>query len=206
MKILALDASGPVASVALVREEAVLEERLPPNPAEALLAQSKSLLRESGLTLAQVDAIAYNAGPGSLTGLKVGLVAAQGLALPRQIPLVGVPSFWALAKAMGKEELAMALRARKNALFFGVARRGKNGWQVDGPCLIEEKEALSRLCDWQGPIAADPAWTACSHLNPLSWPPLAGAMGQLAVSLLGQGQWSKASSAVLEYGLSPVQA
>ena len=65
--------------------------------AEALLPMVDAAMREAGLAPAAIDCVAVTTGPGSFTGIRVGLAAARGIALARDLPLVGVSSFIATA-------------------------------------------------------------------------------------------------------------
>jgi tRNA threonylcarbamoyladenosine biosynthesis protein TsaB len=84
-----------VASCALVRDGAVLGERV--SRALRVLADADELLREEGLRPADIDALAVGTGPGSFTGLRMGLAAARGLALALDVPVAGASTLDALA-------------------------------------------------------------------------------------------------------------
>src|SRR5439155_9138246 len=93
--ILAFDTATRVATSALVRDREVLGERA--SRAVAVLEAADALLRAAGLTPAELDAIAVGTGPGSFTGVRIGLAAARGLALALDIPVAGVSTLAALA-------------------------------------------------------------------------------------------------------------
>ncbi len=95
MVILAFDTATRGATVALVRDGAVLGERT--SRAIRVLADADELLRGAGLEPGQLDALAVGTGPGSFTGLRMGLAAARGLALALGIPVAGVSTLSALA-------------------------------------------------------------------------------------------------------------
>ncbi|MEZ5418660.1 MAG: tRNA (adenosine(37)-N6)-threonylcarbamoyltransferase complex dimerization subunit type 1 TsaB [Vicinamibacterales bacterium] len=95
-----LDTTTRDGSVALIRNDDVVVER-PGDPAwthaERLPADLRAVLAEAGLALSEVDLVAVATGPGAFTGLRIGLAAAQGLALALDRPAAGVPTLGALA-------------------------------------------------------------------------------------------------------------
>ncbi len=107
MRVLALDTTTRAGSVAVVEDDRIVLQR-GGDPArthvERLPAEILSLLQEVGLGLPAVDVFAVAAGPGSFTGLRVGIATIQGLAFVRQRRVVALSALAALAQA-GSEEL-----------------------------------------------------------------------------------------------------
>src|SRR5437016_5420085 len=95
--VLAFDTATPVATSALLREGGVLGERV--SRAAAVLADADELLRGAGFAPGDLDALVVGTGPGSFTGIRIGLAAARGLALALGIPVAGVSTLAALAAA-----------------------------------------------------------------------------------------------------------
>jgi tRNA threonylcarbamoyladenosine biosynthesis protein TsaB len=93
--ILAFDTATEVATVALVRDGDVLGERV--SRAVRVLRDVEELLEEAGLTADDLDAIAVGTGPGSYTGLRMGLVTARTLNVSLAVPVAGVSTLDALA-------------------------------------------------------------------------------------------------------------
>lgn len=93
--ILAIDTATAYAAIALYDEDGVQAEftwRTPRQHTTQLTAQLAQMLALAGLTAGQLSGVAVSLGPGSFTGLRVGLALAKGLALPHKLPLVGVPT------------------------------------------------------------------------------------------------------------------
>ncbi|MGH8841670.1 MAG: tRNA (adenosine(37)-N6)-threonylcarbamoyltransferase complex dimerization subunit type 1 TsaB [Advenella sp.] len=92
MKILAFDTSTEYCSIALLLDgellsREVLAER---RHSELILPMLQRMLEEAGLTLTQLDGIAFGAGPGSFTGLRIACGVAQGLAFGAGLPVAGI--------------------------------------------------------------------------------------------------------------------
>ncbi|MCS6922805.1 MAG: tRNA (adenosine(37)-N6)-threonylcarbamoyltransferase complex dimerization subunit type 1 TsaB [Fimbriimonadales bacterium] len=120
--LLALEATGSVSGVALLREGTLLGSvRLAHgmNLSGSLLRATEWLLQRHGLTLAQVDALAVDVGPGAFTALKIGVMVAKSWAHALSKPLVAVNAFEACAAQMpaGVPTL-VALPARRDALYL----------------------------------------------------------------------------------------
>ena len=100
MKILALDSSGLVASVAVVEDDNMLAEytvNYKKTHSQTLLPMLDEIGKMIELDLSTVDAIAVAAGPGSFTGLRIGSATAKGLGLALDRPLISVPTVDGLA-------------------------------------------------------------------------------------------------------------
>jgi tRNA threonylcarbamoyladenosine biosynthesis protein TsaB len=93
--VLAFDTATPIATSALMRDSEVLGERT--SRAASVLADADQLLREAGFAPRDLDALVVGTGPGSFTGIRIGLAAARGVALALGIPAAGVSTLDALA-------------------------------------------------------------------------------------------------------------
>lgn len=92
MNILAVDTAGKTAAVAVLRDDVLLYEAQCNNGlthSETLLPMIDTALKAAGLTVDDLDVLGVTNGPGSFTGLRIGLAVVKGLALPRPDPLRG---------------------------------------------------------------------------------------------------------------------
>lgn len=126
MKILALETSAIAASAAVCEDEALLAQSFQCTGlthSATLMPMVESMLKNTGLTLAEMDLIAVAAGPGSFTGLRIGVSAAKGLAWPSDKLCAGVSTLEAMAWQLSGMEgiICAAMDARRqqvyNALF-----------------------------------------------------------------------------------------
>ena len=134
MKILALDTSTETCSLALWLEGEVLSRGIVAGQrhSELLLPMLDEMLAEAGLTLAQLDGIAFGAGPGSFTGLRIACGVAQGLALGANLPVIGICTLEALAQAAGDSSVVAALDARMGEIYHAAYKKSAmsdSGWQ-----------------------------------------------------------------------------
>ena len=129
MIVLAIDTAGPRCAAALVdtaADGAVLAARIEAmerGHAEALLPMVETVMAEWGLGWDRVGRIAVVTGPGSFTGIRIGIAAARGLALAAGCPAVGISAFDALRESLDPdpdEPLAIALDARRGQVFLQV--------------------------------------------------------------------------------------
>ena len=156
MKILALDTATPTGSVALLDGHKLVAEILLNVKAvhsERLLDQVQQVLEAGSLTLEDLDLIAVVRGPGSFTGLRIGLATAKGLAQAAKLPLMGISSLQLLAMNLPLCQLPICtfLDARKNEVYTALYQ-WVDGIPVSiGPELVLPPErALNRL---QGNLA-----------------------------------------------------
>lgn len=128
------------------------QERLAPLVAEALAA--------SGADLAAVGRIGVTTGPGSFTGLRVGLAFAKGLAIARGVPCVGVTALEALAASVEGEEVLAAIDARRGQVYLQLFASG-------APASAPEAVALADVGAWLRVQGATPGLTVVGSGAPL---------------------------------------
>ena len=113
MLILALDTATAIATTAIVRGDAVLGERA--SIPIRVLEDVDSLLREAGAEPGDLDAIVVGTGPGSFTGVRLGLGAVRGLAFALELPVAGVSTLAALAA--GAPDAVPVIDAKRREVF-----------------------------------------------------------------------------------------
>lgn len=127
MKILAFETSAKAASVALAEDGKLLAscyQNTGMTHSQTLLVMAEDLLRQCGLTAQDVDAAAVAAGPGSFTGVRIGMAAAKGFAWGRQIPLIPVSTLEAMALSLGVHEgiVCPVMDARRSQVYNALFR------------------------------------------------------------------------------------
>ena len=124
MNILAVDTAGKTAGVALLQDDRLLYEGYLDagmTHSDTLMPMSDTCLKMCGMTCADIDLYGVNAGPGSFTGLRIGLAVVKGLALPRQIPCAGVSTMAALAYGLAGEGTVIGAQdARRGQVYWGA--------------------------------------------------------------------------------------
>jgi tRNA threonylcarbamoyladenosine biosynthesis protein TsaB len=155
LNILALDTSSDWCSAALLRGtlSTTREERAVQRHSELILPMIDQLLSESPLTLHDLDAIAFGAGPGSFTGLRIACGVAQGLAFGAGLPVVPVGTLEAMAEAVGEPRMLCALDARMDEIYVAAYEKAGAGWL----CTVAPS-----LCPVsQAPALEGGGWTGC---------------------------------------------
>lgn len=154
MNLLAFDTTTNVCTVALLAGadgECIEHSRHAPRQHNRyLLAMIDELARAAGIGLNALDCIAFGAGPGSFTGVRIGAAVAQGIALARDAQVVAVPSSAVAA------ETARRAGARGAAL---VRRDSRPGWQYAARYLLGDAGIRCRAFDTLQPVAAEDART-----------------------------------------------
>jgi tRNA threonylcarbamoyladenosine biosynthesis protein TsaB len=143
--LLAIDTAAPRLQLALLRGEHAdtIVEEMPQGQAERIFPAIDELLERSGLAYKDLRRIAVTTGPGSFTGLRIGLSAARGLGLALGIPVIGVPSLLALSLPATDGPAAVLLDARRDEAYF-QAFSGP-AIPVSEPMLLPMAEARARI-------------------------------------------------------------
>lgn len=155
MKILALDTSTEYCSAAVWHDGESVERDVHAGQShsELLLGMVDAVLAESGVALRELDAIAYGAGPGTFTGLRIGCGVAQGLAFAADRPMVGVGTLLALAMGSGEDRVVCCLDARMREVYHAAYVRTGPGWiEVHAPALCAPAAV---------PAVEGPGWAGC---------------------------------------------
>src|SRR5687768_454757 len=126
VRVLAIETSSPRGSVALLDDDRLvveLEHDQPNAHAERILPLVERALEAAGFDRTSLDRVAVGIGPGSFTGLRVGIALAEGLALGLDIPIIGVASLRAMAAAVPAAEARIripVLDARRDEVFVAA--------------------------------------------------------------------------------------
>jgi tRNA threonylcarbamoyladenosine biosynthesis protein TsaB len=118
--LLAIDTAAPRLALAVLRDGDrvdTLVEDMATGQAERLFPAIDELFGQTGISYADLTRIAVTTGPGSFTGLRIGLSAARGLALALNIPVIGVPSLFALSLHAQCDPVAVLLDARRGEAY-----------------------------------------------------------------------------------------
>ena len=163
MNLLAIDTSTDFCSVAASRGEALFarHERAGQRHAERILDMVDQVLVEARLEFAQIQGIAYGAGPGSFTGLRIAAGVTQGLALARGIGVVGIGTLLALAEQAAEEaaqeaagsRIIACLDAHKGEVYHAAYRRAGAGWEEVSAPGVYRPEAV--------PLVPGENWIGC---------------------------------------------
>lgn len=142
MRVLALDSSGLVASVALVEEDNLIAEytmHYKKTHSQTLLPMLDEVSKMLELDLKTIDAVAIASGPGSFTGLRIGSATAKGLGMALDKPIVEVPTVEALAYNVCYTDkiICPIMDARRNQVYTGIYR-----WENNQFIVVEEQMAI----------------------------------------------------------------
>ncbi len=169
MKILGLDTSTARLSVALWEngKTLALEENVPgTRHAEAILPHIERVLQSLDLTPKDIDGLAVGLGPGTFTGLRVGISTAQGMAQALQRPVAGVSSFLAVATGAESERVLVLEDARQEMLYAAVYQREAQGLRALLPeTLISLNDLLPKLPSGEWTVTGPGAEQFFAKLN-----------------------------------------
>ena len=132
MLILSLDTSTLVGSVAVTRDDDIVAEsciNVQRTHAERLLPAITRMLEDCGLSFFDLDAVAVTEGPGSFTGLRIGMATAKGICFAAGKPVIGISTLTALAQnlAFARHPVCPVLDAKKKQVYCGLYRDAGDG-------------------------------------------------------------------------------
>ena len=158
MEILAFETSAKAVSVALLEDNKLLGESYQNTGlthSQTLMVMAEDLLRQCGKTVSNLDAVAVAAGPGSFTGVRIGVAAAKGLAWGAELPCVGVSTLEAMAESLAVYDgfVCPVMDARRSQVYNTLFSTEKGRLSRIAPdraiALVELKQELAPL---EGPI------------------------------------------------------
>jgi len=161
MNLLAIDTSTDFCSVAASREGELFSRHEPAvqRQAEMILGMIEAVLAEAGLDIGRIGGIAFGAGPGSFTGLRIAAGVAQGLALARDARVIGVGTLLAMAEAVAEETqdacIVSCLDAHIGEVYFAAYRRSGIAWEEVSPPSLCSPDAV--------PVVPGGTWVGCGN-------------------------------------------
>jgi tRNA threonylcarbamoyladenosine biosynthesis protein TsaB len=162
--ILAIETSSELASCALLNKNGAVLARESSGVrthSQSVLPMVQELLREAGVKLADCDAIAFGAGPGSFTGVRTACGVAQGLAFGANLPVLPLVTLEAMAEACrartGATEVLAVLDARMGEVYW-AQYRWNGGWEVVSGPALGAPDAVAPL-----PVAGGVKLAACGN-------------------------------------------
>jgi tRNA threonylcarbamoyladenosine biosynthesis protein TsaB len=211
MHVLAIDCSTEWLAVALGDERGFSErrERAGQTHSERVLPLVDALLAEAGAALADLDGVAFGAGPGSFTGVRIACGVAQGLGLGARLPVVGVPTLEAIAqdahRLYGATRVLACIDARMGEVYVAAYERDGAGWrEVTAPSVVKPDQVVPPPGPW---YAAGSGFAAHPHVAErfafvgvdATLPPSARAIGELGRARLAAGQGGALAEALPLY-------
>lgn len=175
MKILSIDTTSEQGSIALIEDGHAIEEvtmRSPDGFAHVVLGEIQKLLERHGVALAAMDAFASASGPGTFTGVRVGLTLVKGLAEACGRPVVAVSNLRALASFGTAELRAPVIDARRGEIYGAVYNAALEPVQ---------DEVVAKLDAWKAGLPEGAEIVDQPR-------PLAAAMGKIAARELAEGR------------------
>ncbi len=211
MYLLAIDTAGRTAAVAVLQDDTLLYEAFSDTGfthSETLLPMADAALKACGLTPAQIDLYGVTAGPGSFTGLRIGLAAVKGLAFAANTPCAGVSTLDALARGVnGAGTVVAALDARRGQVYWaGFDLAGHARLTPDDAAPVTELANFVATCKKPVFFVGDGAALCYNTFEKtegvLPCPPALRGCRGAGVALAARAQW-QAGQAVAPAALLP---
>lgn len=163
MNLLALDTSSLACTAGVMRNDDIFvrHEEQAREHTKLLLPMIRSVLAESGLTMADLDAVVLGNGPGSFIGLRIAASVAQGLAHGAQLNIAPVSSLAAIAYSAGDDGdvVAVTADAHMSQVYLGLFRRGGEDLVTEvAPERLHGQERIDELDHMERVVAAGSGW------------------------------------------------
>jgi tRNA threonylcarbamoyladenosine biosynthesis protein TsaB len=204
MKFCAFETATEWCSVALWLDDEIhaLETRAPNGHAELALPMLGRLLAAAGLRVEALQAVAFGAGPGAFTGLRIACGLAQGIAFARDLPVLGVSTLEAMAEDSGAARVVACLDARMGEVYHAALEKDGPRWRevVPARCVRPEQFVPPSGGGWVGCGNGFAAYGAMgmSRVFP-EVHPSAAAVARLAGPRLAAGEGVDAALAAPNY-------
>ncbi len=211
MKLLAFDTSTEYLSLAILSagETYTFDALAGQSHSQLILPQIQALLDKADLQLKDLDGIAFGAGPGSFTGVRIAAGVAQGLGFGSDLPVVGVCTLMALAEASESDKVIACLDARMGEVYHAAYQKIAGEWQAIAEPGLYKPAAVPTL-PGDGWIGAGSGWqTYGEQLSNLyneqlsitqpALLPTAGAILRLAEPVFASGKAKPAHDAMPIY-------
>ena len=154
MKFLAFDTSTEFLSIALQVDGKVIShfQNAGQAASQLILPQIQALLESANIKLNKLDGIAFGAGPGAFTGVRVACGVAQGLGFGANVPVVGVNTLHAVAQASGASKVIVCTDARMGEIYFAALEKAGASWNEVSATQVCKPEAAPMLVSgaWVG--------------------------------------------------------
>ena len=122
MQILSIDTSGQILSIAILRDEVIELSEYPSGKinSEKILPEIRAMMSRLSINFSDLDGVAFGAGPGSFTGIRVASGIAYGIAYSLDIPIVGINTLEALASLFNNNYCISCIDARMSQVYIGA--------------------------------------------------------------------------------------
>jgi tRNA threonylcarbamoyladenosine biosynthesis protein TsaB len=161
MNLLAFDTSTEFLSIALQvnGQQWALDVEAGASASQRILPEIQKMLTQANVELKALDGIAFGAGPGAFTGVRIACGVAQGLAFGANLPVVAVHTLMAVAQACSERKVIVCQDARMGEVYFAAYERTEAGWQTISPAIVCKPEQVPALSG-NGWVGAGSGWAA----------------------------------------------
>jgi tRNA threonylcarbamoyladenosine biosynthesis protein TsaB len=211
MKLLALDTSTEYLSLAIQVDEHIFthHQEAGAMASQLILPSIQALLSEAKLTLADLDGIAFGAGPGAFTGVRIACGVAQGLAFGADLPVVGINTLSIVAEASGADKVIVCQDARMGEVYHAAYQKIAGDWNEVAATIVCKPELVPAI-PGQGWVGAGSGWKVYGDILQQSYAqntietlpdlsPVATAILTLAMPIFEAGHAKSASEATPIY-------
>lgn len=175
--ILALDTATEACSVALLHNEKVftLDEISPRSHTQRILPMVDELLTQANIQIKDVNYLVFGRGPGSFTGVRVGVSVAQGLAMGANLPVIAISNLKAMAEEayqkLGAENVIALIDARMNEVYFAQFSRNGDKWtEIVTEQVCSPEAAIQQFQITENTLVVGTGWAAYSQFSEKNLP------------------------------------